>query len=53
MKKITLIKSMLIFIAALMLIACTTIPPSPKKPYESQRIPINKTLPIEVDGATR
>lgn len=42
-----------VFMVLLMLAACATIPPSPKKPRESVRIPINKTLPIEVDEATR
>jgi hypothetical protein len=47
------IKFMAIFVAVLMLVSCTTIPPSPKKPRESTRIYINKTLPIEVDETTR
>ena len=53
MKNAIFIKSIIAFISVVMLVSCTTIPPSPKKPYESRRVAINKTLPIEVDGATR
>ena len=53
MKNIFFIKRVIVFIVVLMLISCTTIPPSPKKPRESNRISINKKLPVEIDGATK
>lgn len=30
--------------------ACSTKPPTPKKPDESKRVPVNKIIPIELGG---
>ena len=49
-KTIAATKVLLMTIVALALVACSTRPPMPKKPNESKRIPINQTIPIELEG---
>lgn len=36
------------WLAALLLIGCQTMPKEPKKPDPSPRVPINKTIPPEI-----
>lgn len=48
MKKLNTIT--VVIALALIVASCSTRPPSPKKPDESRRVPINKTIPIELEG---
>ena len=51
-KTTRVISTILIIALAVVVAACSTKPPLPKKPNESRRIPINKTIPIELEGAS-
>lgn len=43
------IKTILVIALAMVVAACGTKPPMPKKPNESKRIPVNKTIPTELE----
>ncbi len=38
---------------ALVLASCATNPPEPRRPNENKRVPINHTLPTEIQKVTR
>ncbi|WP_323004869.1 TrwH protein [Denitromonas sp.] len=45
-------KHLLVLLSAVVLTACAT-PPAPKAPDESNRVPINKVLPTELQENTK
>jgi hypothetical protein len=51
-KTIPIMKTILVITLASIVAACNTKPPMPKKPNESRRVPINKTIPIELEGVS-